>query len=41
VAIPFYYTKMGVVIGTNVGGTEGDATVGMPFMPNMFLKSGS
>jgi len=33
--------KMAVVAGTNVGGGEGDGTMGMPFFPNLFLKSGS
>lgn len=41
VAIPRYYDKMAVVAGTNIGGAEGDATVGLPFFPNLFLKSGS
>ncbi|GAA2604725.1 ABC transporter substrate-binding protein [Paractinoplanes durhamensis] len=39
VALPWYYTKMAVVAGTNIGGAVGDATVGMPFFPDMFLKS--
>jgi len=39
VALPWYYTKMAVVAGTNIGGGVGDATVGMPFFPDMFLKS--
>jgi peptide/nickel transport system substrate-binding protein len=39
VALPWYYTKMAAVAGTNIGGAEGDATMGMPFFPNMFLKS--
>jgi peptide/nickel transport system substrate-binding protein len=39
VALPWYYTKMATVAGTNIGGAEGDATMGMPFFPNMFLKS--
>jgi peptide/nickel transport system substrate-binding protein len=39
VAIPFYYDKMALVKGTNVGTTQGDATVGMPFFQNMYLKS--
>ena len=38
VAIPRYYDKMAIVVGTKVGGTEGDATVGMPFFVNMFVK---
>jgi len=38
VAIPFYYTKMGVVIGTKLGGVEADPTMGMPFFPNMYVK---
>jgi peptide/nickel transport system substrate-binding protein len=38
VAIPFYYTKMGVVVGTKIGGAEADPTMGMPFFPNMFVK---
>jgi peptide/nickel transport system substrate-binding protein len=39
VALPWYYTKMAVLAGTNIGGAEGDPTMGMPFFPNMFLKS--
>ncbi|GLY05603.1 ABC transporter substrate-binding protein [Actinoplanes sp. NBRC 101535] len=38
VAIPFYYTKFGIVIGTNVGGTQADPTMGMPLFTDMFLK---
>jgi peptide/nickel transport system substrate-binding protein len=38
-SIPRYYDKMAVVEGTNIGGAEGDGTVGLPFFPNMFLKS--
>ncbi|GIE93212.1 ABC transporter substrate-binding protein [Paractinoplanes rishiriensis] len=39
VALPWYYTKMAVLVGTNVGGTVGDATVGMPYLLDMYLKS--
>jgi peptide/nickel transport system substrate-binding protein len=39
IAIPFYYAKMGTVQGTNVGATVGDATMGMPFFQDMYLKS--
>jgi peptide/nickel transport system substrate-binding protein len=39
VALPWYYTKMAVVQGTNVGGAVGDATQGMPFFPELYLKS--
>jgi peptide/nickel transport system substrate-binding protein len=39
VAIPFYYDKMAVVAGTNVGTTQGDATMGLPFFAAMYLKS--
>lgn len=39
VAIPRYYDKMAVVQGTNLGGTEGDPTMGMPLFMNMFVKS--
>jgi len=39
VVIPRYYDKMAVVQGTNVGGTVGDPTMGMPLMTNMWLKS--
>jgi peptide/nickel transport system substrate-binding protein len=38
VVLPRYYNKMAVVVGTQVGGAEGDGTVGMPFFPNMFVK---
>lgn len=39
VAIPRDYEKMAIVIGTNVGTTQGDATMGMPFFQAMYLKS--
>jgi peptide/nickel transport system substrate-binding protein len=39
IALPWYYTKMAVPVGTNIGGAVADATVGMPFFPDMFLKS--
>ncbi|WP_213450610.1 ABC transporter substrate-binding protein [Rhizomonospora bruguierae] len=39
VAIPLYYNKMANVMGTAIGGAEGDGTVGMPFFPNMYVKS--
>ncbi len=39
VALPWYYTKMATVQGTNVGGGVGDPTQGMPFFPELFLKS--
>ncbi|MGX6603059.1 ABC transporter substrate-binding protein [Micromonosporaceae bacterium Da 78-11] len=38
-AIPFYYTKMGIVIGSSVGGAEGDPGAGMPAFYNIYLKS--
>jgi len=38
IAIPFYYDKMALIKGSNVGTTQGDATVGMPFFQNMYLK---
>jgi peptide/nickel transport system substrate-binding protein len=37
--IPREYTKLAVVQGTNIGGTVADGTVGMPFFPNMYVKS--
>jgi len=39
VALPLYYDKMAVVMGTAIGGAEGDGTMGMPFFVNMFVKS--
>jgi peptide/nickel transport system substrate-binding protein len=39
VAIPRYYDKMAIVAGTNIGTTVGDPTMGMPFFPDMYLKS--
>lgn len=39
IAIPFRYDKMALVQGTNVGTTVGDATMGMPFFQDMYLKS--
>ena len=41
ISLPRYYDKMAVVAGTNIGGGEGDGTMGMPFFPNLFVKSGS
>jgi peptide/nickel transport system substrate-binding protein len=38
VVIPRYYDKMAIVVGTGVGGAEGDGTMGMPFFLNMFVK---
>jgi peptide/nickel transport system substrate-binding protein len=37
--LPRYYDKLAVVQGTNIGTTIGDPTMGMPFMPDMYLKS--
>ncbi|MFC7547850.1 ABC transporter substrate-binding protein [Plantactinospora sp. GCM10030261] len=37
--IPRYYDKMAVLAGTNLGGIEGDPTMGLPFFVNMFVKS--
>jgi peptide/nickel transport system substrate-binding protein len=39
VAIPQDYEKMAIVQGSNVGTTQGDATMGMPFFQAMYLKS--
>jgi peptide/nickel transport system substrate-binding protein len=39
VALPRYYDKMAVVQGTNLGGTTGDPTMGLPLFVNMFVKS--
>jgi peptide/nickel transport system substrate-binding protein len=39
VALPWYYDKMAVIQGTNVGGASGDPTMGLPVFTNMFLKS--
>jgi peptide/nickel transport system substrate-binding protein len=39
VAIPWYYTKMAQVQGTNIGGGVADPTQGMPFFPETYLKS--
>jgi peptide/nickel transport system substrate-binding protein len=39
VAMPRYYAKMAVVVGSNIGGAEGDATMGLPLFTNLFLKS--
>jgi peptide/nickel transport system substrate-binding protein len=38
IVIPRYYDKMAIVVGTGVGGAEGDGTMGMPFFINMFVK---
>ncbi|GAA2519551.1 ABC transporter substrate-binding protein [Pilimelia columellifera] len=39
VFLPSTYSKMADVVGTNVGGAEGDPTMGLPFLPNVYLKS--
>lgn len=39
VVLPRYYDKMAVVAGANIGGGEGDATMGMPLFTNLYLKS--
>ncbi len=39
--LPLYYEKGAFAIGTNIGGGEGDGTMGMPYFLNIFLKSGS
>jgi len=38
-ALPIYYGKMAVVIGTKIGGAEGDPTMGLPLFTNLFVKS--
>lgn len=38
-ALPFYYDKVAIVAGTNLGGATNDPTVGMPNFENMFVKS--
>jgi peptide/nickel transport system substrate-binding protein len=38
VVLPLFYDKMAVVEGTAIGGAEGDATVGLPFLPGLFVK---
>jgi len=38
VALPRYYDKLAFVVGTGVGGSEGDGTMGMPFFLNMYVK---
>ena len=39
VALPWYYTKMAILVGSGIGGAVGDATVGMPFLPDLFVSS--
>jgi peptide/nickel transport system substrate-binding protein len=39
IVLPRYYDKMAVLEGTGLGGTVGDGTTGLPFFPNMFVKS--
>jgi len=39
VALPRYYDKMAIIQGTNIGGAEGDPTMGLPFFVNMYTKS--
>jgi peptide/nickel transport system substrate-binding protein len=39
IALPRYYDKMAVVQGTGLGATEGDATMGLPYFLNMYVKS--
>ncbi|WP_249713986.1 ABC transporter substrate-binding protein [Rhizomonospora bruguierae] len=38
VALPLYYDKMAIVAGTGLGGLEGDATMGLPFFLNIYVK---
>ncbi|MEV6968128.1 ABC transporter substrate-binding protein [Hamadaea sp. NPDC051192] len=38
IAIPRYYDKLAFVMGTGIGGAEGDGTMGMPFFLNMYVK---
>ncbi|MHB1472643.1 MAG: ABC transporter substrate-binding protein [Dermatophilaceae bacterium] len=38
-ALPFYYDKMAVVMGTKIGGAVGDPTQGLPIFTQMFVKS--
>ena len=37
-ALPFYYDKMAIVMGTKVGGAIGDPTQGLPIFTQMFVK---
>jgi len=37
--IPREYNKLAIVQGSNLGGTIGDGTMGMPLFQNMFVKS--
>ncbi|SIR73684.1 ABC transporter substrate-binding protein [Micromonospora avicenniae] len=39
VALPRYYGKLAFLVGANIGGAEGDATMGEPFYPNLYLKN--
>jgi peptide/nickel transport system substrate-binding protein len=39
VVVPRFHTKLALLVGTNVGGAEGDSTLAMPLLPNLFLKS--
>ena len=38
-ALPWYYDKMAVVIGTKIGGGVGDPTQGLPIFTQLFVKS--
>jgi peptide/nickel transport system substrate-binding protein len=39
IVIPRVYSKFAIVQGTNIGGTVDDGSMGMPFFPEMFVKS--
>ena len=38
VVVPRFYNKLAFLVGTNIGGAEGDSTLAMPLLPNLFLK---
>jgi peptide/nickel transport system substrate-binding protein len=38
-ALPRFYDKTAVVVGTNVGGATVDVTMGLPHFLDMYLKS--
>ncbi len=36
--IPRFYNKLAILVGTKVGGAEGDATLAMPLLQNLYVK---
>jgi len=39
VVVPRFYNKLAFLVGTNIGGAEGDSTLAMPLLANLFCKT--